>query len=50
MTKVWLAAGAALVFSASLRAQSPPEIPYESVPNFFKLPENTYFGEVSALR
>jgi hypothetical protein len=49
MTKPWLAASAALVLSASLHAQSPPEIPYESVPNFFKLPPNTYFGEVSGI-
>jgi hypothetical protein len=49
MTKIWLAAGAALVFAAPALAQSPPEIPYESVPNFFKLPANTYFGEVSGI-
>ena len=49
MTRLWLAAGAAFVFAAPGLAQSPPEIPYESVPNFFKLPENTYFGEVSGI-
>jgi sugar lactone lactonase YvrE len=26
-------------------AATAPEIPYESVPNFFKMPENLYFGE-----
>lgn len=26
-----------------------PEIPYQSVPNFFKLPPNLYFGEVSGV-
>ena len=27
------------------KAQNVPEIPYESVPSFFKLPDNLYFGE-----
>jgi sugar lactone lactonase YvrE len=27
------------------KAANAPEIPYESVPNFFKMPENLYFGE-----
>src|SRR5262245_20260683 len=27
------------------KAQNVPEIPYDSVPNFFKLPPNQYFGE-----
>src|SRR5262245_51153392 len=27
------------------KAQNVPEIPYDSVPNFFKLPPNLYFGE-----
>ena len=27
------------------KALNIPEIPYESVPNFFKLPPNLYFGE-----
>ena len=27
------------------KAQNVPEIPMESVPNFFKMPENVYFGE-----
>lgn len=30
-------------------AQNVPEIPYESVPNFIKLPPNTYFGEVEGV-
>src|ERR1700688_757678 len=27
------------------KAQNVPEIPYEAVPNFLKLPPNLYFGE-----
>src|SRR3954464_3536724 len=27
------------------KAQNVPDIPYDSVPNFFKLPPNIYFGE-----
>ena len=27
------------------KAQNVPEIPYESVPNFIKLPDNLYLGE-----
>jgi hypothetical protein len=27
------------------KAQNVPEIPYDSVPNFFKMPPNIYFGE-----
>jgi streptogramin lyase len=29
--------------------QSPPEIPFDSVPNFLKLPTDLYFGEVSGV-
>jgi sugar lactone lactonase YvrE len=31
---------------AKAKAQNVPDIPYESVPNFLKLPPGTYFGEV----
>jgi DNA-binding beta-propeller fold protein YncE len=34
---------------AQAGAAPPPEIPYRSVPNFLKLPENVYFGEVSGV-
>jgi len=37
---------------ASLAAQAqqmPPEIQYDSVPEFFKLPENMYFGELAGI-
>jgi streptogramin lyase len=50
MRNVWLAASAAFLWSAAAHAQSmPPEIPYESVPDFFELPENVYFGEVAGI-
>lgn len=39
-----------LAFSAMLgRAQSPPEIPYESVPNPLKLPADRYLGEAAGV-
>jgi len=31
--------------NAKAKAQNVPEIPYESVPNFLKLPQNLYLGE-----
>ncbi|MEQ1949542.1 MAG: hypothetical protein ABL995_20290, partial [Bryobacteraceae bacterium] len=31
--------------NARAKAQNVPEIPYESVPNFLKLPPNLYLGE-----
>jgi hypothetical protein len=44
------AATAGLAASLAARAQQmPPEIQYDSVPDFFKLPENTYFGEVAGI-
>jgi sugar lactone lactonase YvrE len=50
MSKRWVLAAAAVVASTALHAQrSPPEIPYESVPNFFQLPEDLYFGEVAGI-
>ena len=36
-------------FSVSLFAQYPPTIPYQSVPDFLKLPPNIYFGEVAGV-
>jgi streptogramin lyase len=50
MSKRIVAASAALMMAASAQAQrNPPEIAYESVPNFFQLPENVYFGEVAGI-
>lgn len=41
---------AALLFATVGAAQSmPPEIPYESVPDFFDLPSDLYFGEVAGI-
>ena len=33
------------VFAQSKRAQNVPEIPYDSVPNFLKMPPGLYMGE-----
>jgi hypothetical protein len=41
---VALAAGPAYA-QAKARAQNVPEIPFESVPNFLKLPPGLYMGE-----
>src|SRR5262245_17545457 len=51
--KRWLASGVALALLAAAplfaqskaKAENVPEIPYTSVPNFLKLPSNTYLGE-----
>src|SRR6195256_578 len=40
----WLWAGSACAQSKA-KAQNVPEIPYESVPNFLKLPPGLYMGE-----
>ncbi len=41
----------ALLFliSISLFAQQPPEIPYQSIPDFLKLPPDIYLGEVAGV-
>ena len=38
-----------LLFSSAVRAQSVPLIPYESVPNAMRLPQNMYFGEAAGV-
>ena len=35
----------AVMMSPALFAQEVPEIPFDSVPNFFKLPADLHFGE-----
>jgi hypothetical protein len=40
-----LLASAPLVAQSKAKAQNVPEIPYDSVPNFLKLPPNVYLGE-----
>jgi DNA-binding beta-propeller fold protein YncE len=37
------------VFPNSLLAQAVPEIPFESVPNFLKMPKDVYLGEVAGV-
>src|SRR5580700_11021134 len=52
MTRCWILAVtcfAALAFGDDLGPQQVPEIPYESVPNFLKLPPDLYLGEVSGV-
>src|SRR5690242_21804627 len=39
----------ALFFASAAHAQSVPLIPYESVPNAVRLPQNMYFGEVAGI-
>jgi NHL repeat-containing protein len=50
MKAIWLGSMLGVVFSTAALAQStPPEIPFESVPDFLKLPANVYFGEVAGI-
>lgn len=49
MEKILLQALAAACFCATAFAQSAPEIAFDSTPDFFKLPEGVYFGEVSGI-
>jgi hypothetical protein len=41
--------GAGLVAGRAAAQSMPPEIPFDSVPNFFKLPADRYFGEVAGI-
>jgi streptogramin lyase len=46
----WLAALLVLPAAATLAAQpAPPQIAFESVPDFFKLPPDLYFGEAAGV-
>jgi sugar lactone lactonase YvrE len=47
--KLWLAALLVLSTSASFAQDNPPVIPFNSVPNPLRLPDNMYFGEVSGV-
>src|SRR5688572_14124942 len=50
MSKRWVVAVVAIAAPAAVQAQrGPPEIVYESVPNFFQLPEDIHFGEVAGI-
>jgi len=43
------AAAALIVTTVAFAQQAPPEIPYESVPNFLKLPPDLHLGEVAGV-
>ncbi len=47
--KRWLIAFLALAASPALAQQTVPTIPFDSVPDFIKLPPNMYLGEVSGV-
>jgi DNA-binding beta-propeller fold protein YncE len=49
MKSIWLAAFSAVLLSATAVAQSVPEIAFDSAPDFFKLPDGMYFGEVAGI-
>ena len=49
MKSIWLAAFSAALLSGAAVAQSVPEIAFESTPDFFKLPDGMYFGEVAGI-
>jgi DNA-binding beta-propeller fold protein YncE len=49
MKSIWLAAFSAVLLSAAAVAQSVPEIAFDSAPDFFKLPDGMYFGEVAGI-
>src|SRR5436190_22811868 len=38
-----------LLCTAALAAQTAPEIPYRSIPDFLQLPRDLYFGEVAGV-
>jgi DNA-binding beta-propeller fold protein YncE len=46
---LWAATAGLAASLAAHAQQMPPEIQYDSVPDFFKLPENAYFGEVAGI-
>ena len=48
-TKLWFITLLLLLCSSAYAQQNVPEIPFDSVPDFLKLPPNTYLGEVSGV-
>ena len=46
---LWMAALAALHVPGFAQGKTVPEIPFESVPNFLKLPPNLYLGEAAGV-
>jgi streptogramin lyase len=50
MKKAWLLAGFGAWLATTAAAQSSaPEIPFDSVPNFIKLPPDIYLGEAASI-
>jgi DNA-binding beta-propeller fold protein YncE len=49
MKGILLATVSTVLLAATVFAQSAPEIAFDSAPDFFKLPEGMYFGEVSGI-
>jgi hypothetical protein len=49
MKSIWLAAFSAVLLTGAAVAQSVPEIAFDSTPDFFKLPDGVYFGEVAGI-
>jgi len=47
--KTWLIGLLLLASPAAWAQQAPPEIPFDSVPDFIKLPKDMYLGEASAV-
>lgn len=47
--KAWFIAICLLVASGAFAQQAPPDLPFDSVPDFFKLPPGMNFGEVSGV-
>lgn len=49
MKQLWLATSLALCLTVADAQPAPPEIPFDSVPDFLKLPADVYFGEVAGI-
>ena len=47
--RMWLVALLSLVAPAALAQEAPPAIPYDSVPNLLKLPDDMHLGEVAGV-
>jgi sugar lactone lactonase YvrE len=47
--RIWLAVLFSLIAPVALAQEAPPAIPYDSVPNLLKLPNDLHLGEVSGV-
>jgi hypothetical protein len=45
----WILAAMLLIATPARAQTSPPEIPFDSVPDFLKLPDNIYLGEAAGV-